>query len=178
MRTALLVIVVLAALGALLAGAVFAMAPAGERVPASALPAYTPNLANGKTIFYIGGCSSCHATPDQDDKTILGGGVEIELPYGSFYTPNISPHPQDGIGGWSEADFVSAILKGTSPTGRHYYPAFPYTSYQRMTLEDARDLFAFLKTLTPVEGQGAGAEFLFFDRASRAGLLEGALSGW
>src|SRR5262249_19178276 len=53
----------------------------------------------------------------------------------------------DGIGGWSEANFVTAMWKGTSPDGSHYYPVFPYTSYQRMRLEDVRDLFAYLKTL-------------------------------
>ena len=42
--------------------------------------------------------------------------------------------------------------KGTSPDGRHYYPAFPYTSYQRMRVDDLRDLFAYLKTLPAVQG--------------------------
>jgi len=65
--------------------------------------------------------------------------------------PNISPDPKFGIGAWSEADFVTAMTKGTSPDGRHYFPAFPYPSYQRMTVDDVRDLFAYLKTLPPVE---------------------------
>ena len=121
-------------------------------VGAGALPS-TPNLENGKTMFYAGGCASCHATPDQEDKTRLGGGLELKSPYGSFYAPNISSDPKDGIGGWSEPQFVTAMWKGTSPDGRHYFPAFPYTSYQRMKLEDVRDLFAFLKTLPPVQGK-------------------------
>ena len=104
-------------------------------------------------MFYAGGCTSCHATPGQDDKTRLGGGLGLKSPFGTFYVPNISPDPNDGIGKWSEADFVTAMLKGTSPDGRHYFPAFPYTSYQRMRVEDVRDLFAHIKTLPAVQGK-------------------------
>ncbi|MGH6645041.1 MAG: c-type cytochrome, partial [Bradyrhizobium sp.] len=62
----------------------------------------------------------------------------------------ISPDLNDGIGRWSEADFVTAVLKGTSPSGVHYFPAFPYASYAHAKVEDVRDLFAYLKTLAPV----------------------------
>ena len=122
-------------------------------VPASALGPYTPNQTNGRTMFFAGGCASCHATPGQDDKLKLGGGLGLKSPFGTFYAPNISPDPIDGIGRWSEAEFVTAMTKGTSPDGRHYYPAFPYTSYQRMTQSDVRDLFAHIKTLAPVQGK-------------------------
>ena len=124
-----------------------------QAVPANALGAHTLDLANGKVIFTAGGCVSCHAVPKQDDKTKLGGGLALNSPFGTFYVPNISPDPKDGIGAWSEAQFVTALNKGTSPTGAHYYPAFPYTSYQRITFDDLRDLFAFLKTLPPVAGR-------------------------
>jgi mono/diheme cytochrome c family protein len=122
-------------------------------VPESALGAHTANLDNGKTLFYIGGCASCHATPNQDDKSRLGGGLALKSPFGTFYPPNISPDRNDGIGAWTEANFATAMLKGTSPDGAHYYPAFPYPSYQRMTVPDLRDLFAYLKTLPPVQGK-------------------------
>jgi mono/diheme cytochrome c family protein len=122
-------------------------------VPASSLPAYTPNLDNGKIIFNIGGCASCHARPGQDERTLLGGGLALPSPFGTFYAPNISPNPVDGIGQWSEADFVTALWKGTSPQGTHYFPALPYPSYQRMKLEDVRDLFAYLKTLPQAAGK-------------------------
>jgi mono/diheme cytochrome c family protein len=104
-------------------------------------------------MFYAGGCASCHATPDQDDKTKLGGGMALKTVFGTFYPPNISSDAKDGIGSWSEADFVTAMWKGVSPEGEHYYPAFPYTSFQRMTLADVRDLFAHLKSLPAVSGQ-------------------------
>ena len=93
-------------------------------VPASALPQRSVNLENGQTMFYAGGCASCHATPGQDDKTKLGGGFALKSPFGTFHAPNISPDRNDGIGKWSEADFVTAMVKGTSPDGSHLYPRF------------------------------------------------------
>jgi mono/diheme cytochrome c family protein len=132
-----------------------------DSVPASAFAARTADLANGRTMFFAGGCASCHAMPGQDDKTRLGGGLGLASPFGTFFVPNISPHPQDGIGRWSETDFVSAMWKGTSPDGRHYYPAFPYTSYTQMRLDDVRDLFAFLKTLPMVEGRARDHDLPF-----------------
>jgi hypothetical protein len=91
---------------------------------------YTPDLANGLTTFNAGGCSSCHAVPDQPDRTRLGGGLAIPSPFATFYAPNISPDPVDGIGRWSEAEFVGTVTQGISPAGFHDFPAFPYTSYQ------------------------------------------------
>src|ERR1700723_1300164 len=113
-------------------------------------PAYTPNLANGLVAFNAGGCASCHAVPNQPDRLKLGGGLAIPSPFGTFYAPNISPDKNDGIGRWTEAEFVTAVTKGVSPGGQHYFPAFPYTSYAHAALSDIRDLFAFLKTLAPV----------------------------
>jgi mono/diheme cytochrome c family protein len=150
MRRVLLVGLILVLIGVV--GFWFVTRP--DVVEASDLPAYKPNLDNGKVMFFAGGCASCHATPKQDDLTRLGGGTALAAPpYGTFYPPNISPDPSDGIGSWTEANFVTAMVKGTSPDGRHYFPSFPYTSYQRMTLADLRDLFAFIKTLPPVQGR-------------------------
>ncbi len=149
LRKLIIAALILAVLGL----AVFWIVTIPATVPASALQAYSPNTGNGRTMFHAGGCASCHATPQQEDKTRLGGGLALKSPFGTFYVPNISSDPKDGIGGWSEAQFVTAMTKGTSPDGRHYYPAFPYTSYQRMRVADVRDLFAFLKALPAVQGK-------------------------
>lgn len=123
------------------------VAPALEATPRM------PDLANGQELFNAGGCSSCHAVPNQPDRLRLGGGLPIGSPFGTFYAPNISPDAADGIGRWSDADFVNAVIRGVSPEGAHYFPAFPYTSYQRAKVEDVRDLFAYLKTLPAVPGK-------------------------
>ncbi|HEY7664491.1 MAG TPA: cytochrome c [Xanthobacteraceae bacterium] len=146
-------LVILAAILVLIGAAVFWLITVPVTVSANALPPHTPDLGNGETMFHAGGCSSCHATPNQEDKTRLGGGRGLKTAFGTFFVPNISSDPHDGIGAWSEANFVTAMWKGTSPARTHYYPAFPYTSYQHMRLEDLRDLFAYLRTLPPVQGK-------------------------
>jgi mono/diheme cytochrome c family protein len=154
----LLLLVVLAGVAGL---AIFWWLTIPAVVASSALPAYSPNLGNGLTTFNAGGCSSCHAVPNQPDRLKLGGGLPIPSPFGIFNVPNISPDPNDGIGRWSEADFVTAVMKGTSPAGFHYFPAFPYTTYQHAKLDDIRDLFAYLKTLAPVAGKARDHEVPF-----------------
>jgi mono/diheme cytochrome c family protein len=125
------------------------------------LPSHAPNLDNGKTMFNAGGCASCHATPNKDpdkvDRTRLGGGLALASPFGTFYVPNISPDPNDGIGKWSDMAFITALWKGVATVGAaapyHLFPAFPYTSYTHMELNDVLDLFVYLKTLPPVQGR-------------------------
>ena len=129
LRKLLAVVVLLAIVGL----AVFWFVTIPATVPASALGNHTPDLANGKEMFFAGGCTSCHATPGQDDKTRLGGGLGLKSPFGTFFAPNISPDREDGVGGWSEANFVTAMWKGTSPDGSHYYPVFPYPSDRKST---------------------------------------------
>jgi mono/diheme cytochrome c family protein len=133
------------------------------------LPPRTADLANGETMFNIGGCASCHATPKQDDHRRLGGGLALATPFGTFKVSNISPDPTHGIGGWSEEAFVNAMLRGVGRNGEHLYPAFPYTSYQRMPLGDVRDLFAFMKTL-PAEATPSEPHALPFPFNVRRGL--------
>jgi mono/diheme cytochrome c family protein len=154
-------LVVLGAVLVVLALAVFWVLTIPQTVSADALPPHRPNLDNGRTLFFIGGCASCHATPGQKDQSKLGGGLALKSPFGTFYLPNISSDPSDGVGAWSEAQFISAMVKGTSPAGDHLYPAFPYTSYQRMSYSDLRDLFAYLKTLPAVTGRAPAHELSF-----------------
>jgi len=134
---------------------------APRAIPPGALGAHTVDLANGREMFAAGGCADCHAAPGSADKQRLGGGLALRSPFGTFYVPNVSPDPRDGIGSWTEAQFVTALTRGISPDGQHYYPAFPYTSYQRMQIADVRDLFAHIKTLPPVEGKVRGHDLPF-----------------
>src|SRR3977135_3945149 len=106
MRRKLLLVAVLVLVAGL---AVFWIITTPARVSASALPPYTPNLANGKVMFFAGGCASCPATPGQQDPTRLGGGLALASPFGTFYPPNISSDRNDGIGRWNEADLVTAL---------------------------------------------------------------------
>jgi len=159
MRRLLITLVVFALLGL---GAFVALTDPRVVSPSpeiGALPA--PDLDNGKLLFAAGGCTSCHATPGQDDKLRLGGGLALGSPFGTFHAPNISPHTRDGIGNWGVKDFVDAMASGVSPAGQHYYPAFPYTSYRLMPPKALADLFAYIRTLQPVEGRAPGHDLRF-----------------
>lgn len=109
----------------------------------------TDSIRRGKYLFDAAGCANCH-TDRRNKGPLLGGGAALKTSFGIFYGPNISPHPTQGIGGWSEADFVRALREGVSPDGRHYYPAFPYGSFTLMTDRDLKDLKAYIFSLPPV----------------------------
>ena len=165
LRTIIVGLIVLALAGAGVFNALTIPRPAVS----APLPSRTVDLANGQTMFNIGGCASCHATPKQKDELRLGGGLALATPFGSFKVPNISSDPNHGLGGWSEEAFVNAMLRGIGRKGEHLYPAFPYTSYQRMALDDVRDLFAFLRTL-PAEAWPSEPHQLPFPFSVRRGL--------
>lgn len=150
MRRLLWILLVLGLIGA----GVFWLLTAPRTIEAAALPNHVPDPVNGELVFNAGGCASCHASRPAGacqgkapDKKLLGGGHCLKTPFGTFSVPNISPDETAGIGRWSDAAFATAMLRGVSPAGEHYYPAFPYTSYQRMRLEDVIDLKAYLMTL-------------------------------
>jgi mono/diheme cytochrome c family protein len=103
----------------------------------------------GEYVLRLGGCAACH-TDAKNHGQFLAGGRVLKTPFGTFYPPNITPDPMSGIGGWSTGAFVQAMTEGRSPGGRPLYPAFPYTSYTRMTRQDLVDLKAYLDTVKPV----------------------------
>lgn len=153
---ALVILVTIAAVAAW-----FAAAPRdiGWETAEAAVAPGDPNA--GRIVFYESGCDSCHQSPGQDDPLKLGGGAPLATPFGTFYPPNISTDPNDGIGAWTVVDFANALLGGVSRDGQHLYPAFPYPSYRLMTTGDVRDLFAFLKTLPPVQGRAPSTRLRF-----------------
>jgi len=102
----------------------------------------------GEYLSKAGGCLGCH-TEERKDAVPYAGGRALKTPFGTFYGPNITPHPQAGIGRWSFADFVRALREGERPDGAHYFPAFPYPSFTRIRNADLRDLWAYLRTLKP-----------------------------
>jgi mono/diheme cytochrome c family protein len=103
----------------------------------------------GEYVLRMGGCVACH-TDEKNGGAFLAGGRALATPFGTFYAPNITPDPETGVGGWSTGDFVRAMAEGISPEGLHYYPAFPYPSYAKMTEEDLVDLKAYLDTVEPI----------------------------
>ena len=121
-------------------------------LPDDTMAGITGDAARGEQVFWAGGCASCHAAVDAkgDDKLKLGGGQTFASPFGTFVAPNISPDPENGIGGWTPLDLANAMTRGVAPDGANYYPVFPYASYIHAELQDVADLHAFLMTLPPV----------------------------
>lgn len=151
----------LAGLAFLVAAGAVVFATRPRSIPEASLASRTPDVANGERIFNAGGCSSCHATPGQNDRLRLGGGLALKTMFGTFRVPNISPDARAGIGAWTEIAFVNAVLLGAGRGGEHLYPSFPYTTYQRLALADVRDLFAYMRTLPAVENPSLSHELSF-----------------
>lgn len=141
-------IILISVAGAVAVG-LFLTRPAA--LPADFAAGHVPDAAAGALVFHASGCASCHTKPDAEssDPPILSGGLAFPSDFGTFYAPNISPHPTEGIGSWTQDEFARAVTLGVSPQGQHYYPAFPYTAYQHMLPGDVADLFAFMQTLPP-----------------------------
>lgn len=102
----------------------------------------------GEYLTKAAGCLGCH-TEAKKDAVPFAGGRALKTPFGTFYGPNVTPHPMAGLGRWSEADFVRAMRLGLRPDGAHYFPAFPYPSFTRIRDSDLRDLWAYLRSLAP-----------------------------
>jgi mono/diheme cytochrome c family protein len=122
----------------------------------AATPAAAQDLSRGAYLARIMDCGGCHTPgalagkPDLE-RPLAGGTVGFELPgLGIFYPPNLTPHPEAGLGAWSEADIVHALRTGLRPDGRELAPIMPWRSYQALTDDDARALAAYLKSLPPV----------------------------
>lgn len=137
-------LVVLAAAGAVAVLLAARLATRGEIV----VPEHTASAAYGAYLFDAAGCKGCH-TATGEGAVLAAGGRALKTPFGVFYGPNITPHPEHGIGGWSDADFIRALRQGVAPDGSDYYPVFPYPSFTGMTDSDMLDLKAYLDSLEP-----------------------------
>lgn len=120
-------------------------------------------ILRGEYNLRAAGCVSCHTRKD-DDARFLAGGRAIDSPFGTFYGPNITPDPETGIGNWTVEDLVQALQEGRGPDGRHYYPAFPYTSYTRMKREDIEAIWAYLQTVEPVRQENRPHDLVWYVR--------------
>ena len=146
----------------------FAVCPAMAEEPlfeGGMLDAYAADPVRGEQVYDAAGCATCHSV--EDDMMLLAGGRVFENRLGKVYAPNITADPAAGIGGWSNDQFLNALMRGVSPEGDAYYGTFfPYAAYARMKPEDALDLFAYLKTLPQSDAQSREHEVnLFGDSA-------------
>ena len=118
-----------------------------EPVPGRAVANGGAQVARGRYLALAGNCAACHTARGGAP---YAGGREVQTPFGSVYSSNLTADPQSGLGAWNADDFWRALHHGKSRDGRLLYPAFPYPNYTKVTRADADALFAYLKTLVPV----------------------------
>ena len=157
-----------------LAAATFALAlfvferpdPTAGSAPAlagdGAVPGVGPaadQLARGAYLTRAADCFACHTVADSHRP--YAGGVGFRLPFGTIYSSNITADPIDGIGAWSDAQFVRAMREGVGRHGEHLYPAFPYTSYTGLSLSDVLAIKAYLLAQRSIQQPNRRAELAF-----------------
>ncbi|WP_407155738.1 c-type cytochrome [Bradyrhizobium sp. STM 3557] len=127
---------------------------------ASPSPAsFQPDLIRrGRELAAIGNCNTCHTAREGRD---FAGGLPVSTPFGTIFSTNISPDPDSGIGGWSEAAFRRAMRAGVDRDGHHLYPTFPYDHFTSISDEDDHALYAFLMTREPARAPARANELSF-----------------
>ena len=141
------VLTVVAAVAALLLLSVWIAWPRNDMIASSSPAAYaaTPaNIARGAYLAKAGNCMACHTARGG---LPYAGGHALDTPFGRVIAPNITSDREAGIGAWSADDFWNALHNGKARDGRLLYPAFPYTSYTKVSRDDADALYAFMRTI-------------------------------
>ena len=110
-------------------------------------------IERGHHLADAADCSGCHTA--KGGKPFAGGEL-VPTPFGSVQAPNITPDRATGIGSWTDVEFYSALHEGVGPHGMHYYPAFPYPYYTKMTRADVLAIRAYLNTISPVKNEVHG----------------------
>lgn len=103
-------------------------------------------LLRGKYVFGATGGCGCHTEVGQP---LNAGGRRYDGPFGTVYSPNITPDLETGIGGWNDAELIAAIRSGRRPDGERLVPVHPYPSFNGMADQDIRALVAYLRAVPP-----------------------------
>jgi mono/diheme cytochrome c family protein len=134
--------------------------------PAPAVAAYQGDAKRGAYLARLSGCIACHSSKAGAP---WAGGNPLVSKFGTFYAPNVTSHPQYGIGRWTFEQFVRAVRQGISPGGKPYYPSFPYEFYASLTDRDMADLWAAMQAIPP-SAQASRRHEIGFPFSVRDGL--------
>jgi mono/diheme cytochrome c family protein len=142
--------VVVATLLVVTALALWLLRPGDRETGEAPQPAYAPtanSVERGRELVTLADCKGCHTTRGGAP---FAGNRAIPTPFGTFFTPNITPDPQTGIGRWNADDFWHALHNGYTRNGSLLYPTFPYTNYTKISRSDSDAMYAYLRTVAPV----------------------------
>ncbi|MEO1191294.1 MAG: cytochrome c [Pseudomonadota bacterium] len=149
---------------ALVAGGLLSL---GLALPAMAEESQADLVKRGEQLTIAGDCVSCHTAPNGKE---FAGGLEMNTPFGTLSTPNITPDKKTGLGEWTESDFYTAMHKGIRRDGAYLYPVFPYTSFTKVREADVKAIWAYLQSLEPIDAPRKSSD-MSFPFNIRAGLL-------
>lgn len=105
-------------------------------------------IKRGEYLVKLGDCIGCHT---QKNGKAFAGGLGFSTPFGTIYSPNITPDQTTGIGKWSQTQFFHAVKQGIAPKQTYLYPAFPYIYYNKINERDLDDMKAYLDAIPPVQ---------------------------
>lgn len=132
-----------------------------------AYPATTPAtgdqellIRRGEYLARMGDCIACH-TNVKAKTPAFAGGLPLNTPFGTFYSPNLTPDKETGIGKWTEEDFRRALKDGRDPQGRNYFPVFPYIYFSRTSDEDLHALYTYFMNIPAVKQKNKSLPFPF-----------------
>jgi mono/diheme cytochrome c family protein len=131
---------------------------AGDPTGVPASLAHESLVVRGAYLARAADCAACHTAKGG---TPYAGGLAINLPFGTIYSPNITADKETGIGSWSDADFINAVRRGVDDEGERLYPAMPYASYGAMTDADVLAIKAYLFSLPPARQENRETTFSF-----------------
>ena len=98
-------------------------------------------IARGEYLARMADCEACHVGADGT----LSGGRAFRTPFGTIHATNLTPDAKNGVGDYTDDEWVAALQRGVG-RGGHLYPAMPYTSYTLMSREDALAIRAWIMT--------------------------------
>ncbi|MDP3560369.1 MAG: c-type cytochrome [Legionellaceae bacterium] len=132
-------------------------------------PEAQAQIDRGEYLAKMGDCIACHTNVEKNTPA-FSGGLPLNTPFGTFYSPNITPDKETGIGNWTESDFIRALKEGRDPQGRNYFPVFPYIYFSKMSNDDIKALYAYFMSLPPVKRQNDELPFPFNMSMARFGV--------
>lgn len=119
-------------------------------------------IKRGEYLAKAGDCIACHTnTAEKEKAATFAGGLAMHTPFGTIYSPNITPDKETGIGNWTQEQFNRAMREGISEHGHYYYPAFPYIYFNKLTDEDLHALKAYLDAIPAINKPNQKNDMLF-----------------
>lgn len=154
-----------------------ACSPSMRVAPELKAPGDAASIERGKYLAgAVLGCVDCHSprawdqigAPPIEGREFTGGilindelSVDGEAFPGVVQAPNISQHPEHGIGAWTDGEIARAIREGVNRDGKALFPMMPYLAYRHLSDEEVLDVIAFLRTIPPREGKVAERDLDF-----------------